>query len=196
MVTLAWMLAGPLGWLFATGPVTGTDQAIAFALRDAAAPMMVETLSWLSRVHGTAGILAMSAFLAAWLASRGKNAVLPVLAASVPGGLILNVATKHAVERARPDWPHVAERLASFSFPSGHTAGATVLYGCLVALLWPMCRAPLRVALVASAVVLIALVATSRVLLGVHYPSDCAAAVLEGLLWLAFCLMSARVLRA
>jgi len=106
----------------------------------------------------------------------------------VPGGLLLNVLVKHAVHRMRPDPGYAMEHLATFSFPSGHTAGATVLYGFLVAMLWPHCRSPLaRTALVATAAALVVLVAASRIMLGLHYASDCAAAVVEGLLWLAIC---------
>ncbi|HEV7913377.1 MAG TPA: phosphatase PAP2 family protein, partial [Albitalea sp.] len=68
------------------------------------------------------------------------------------------------------------------------TAGATVLYGFLVAWAWPRCRpGPSRVALVVLSAAMVTLVAASRVVLGMHYPSDCAAAVVEGLLWVAIC---------
>ena len=117
---------------------------------------------------------------------------MPWLLASVPAGLLLNFAVKSVLHRTRPESDYVAERLSSFSFPSGHTAGATLLYGFLALCLWR--RNPslgLRAAVVAGAAILVAMVATSRVMLGMHYPSDCVAAIIEGVAWLAICLVAA-----
>ena len=79
--------------------------------------------------------------------------------------------------------------LASYSFPSGHTAATTLFYGFLVLLLLrrPGQSALRRGAIVVGAVVMVLLVATSRVYLGAHYLSDVLAAMLEGVLWLALC---------
>ena len=187
--TSAWLVSATTLRPLTASAVAPADRSIAAAIHAHASAGALEAMAWVSRLHSTAGILVMSAIAAAWLAQRGYRAVLPVLLASVPGGLLLNVLVKHAVQRVRPDSAYATERLTTFSFPSGHTAGATVLYGFLVAMLWPLCRSPLaRAALVAAAAALVALVAASRIMLGLHYASDCAAAVAEGLLWLAICL--------
>lgn len=197
LVLPAWFGAGLVGHFLASPAVAATDASISAAIRALASPAAVEAMSWLSRAHGTAGILAMSALVAAWLARRSQHALLPVLLASVPGGLFLNFAVKNALQRVRPDSLHAAERLASFSFPSGHTAGATLLYGLIVVLLRPGCGSvALRAGLIVAAATMIVLVAVSRVMLGVHFPSDCAAAVIEGLLWLAICRVAARAATA
>jgi undecaprenyl-diphosphatase len=197
VVVLAWLLAGLLGALLISQPVVLADSHVTTALRAAASQAVLEALSWFSRLHGTAGILAMSALVAAWLAWRDKRALLPVLLASAPGGLLLNAAMKLAIARARPDVPYAMERLSTFSFPSGHTAGATCLYGFLVAMVWQHSSSPIaRVCVIGIAISAITLVGASRVVLGLHYPSDCAAAVAEGILWLAICFGAARARRA
>lgn len=58
-----------------------------------------------------------------------------------------------------------------FSFPSGHTAAA-FLFACLLANFYPAFALP--------AYLWASLIGTSRVLLGVHYPSDIAAGALLG----------------
>ena len=145
-------------------------------------------MRWLSFFHGTAGILAMTAIAAAALWRHGRRRALPALLACVPGGMLLNVAVKHAVQRARPDWRDAQQILETFSFPSGHTAGAALFYGVIVVWLWPRVRNVwLRVALLFGATSLVLLVAASRIVLGVHFLSDCIGAVLEALLWIALC---------
>lgn len=197
IVVLAWLLAGLLGALLTSAPIVMADSRITAALREAASPDMLDALTWVSRLHGTAGILALSALLAAWLAWRNKHALLPVLLASAPGGLVLNAAVKSAIARARPDVLYATDRLSTFSFPSGHTAGATFLYGFLVVMVWRHSSSMrVRMIVVSLAVTAVGLVAASRVMLGLHYPSDCAAAVAEGLLWLAVCFGTARAFRA
>lgn len=193
LVTFAWLSAGVVGPILASAPIVSIDQKITSAVRALASPPVLEMMTWLSRVHGTAGIMGLSALLVAWLAWRKKHEILPVLLASVPCGLLLNFAVKNAVQRARPDTLYVAERLSSYSFPSGHTAGATLIYGFLLILLWPHCPSALmRTMLIAIAVSLVVLVAASRIMLGMHYPSDCATAVAGSVLWLALCAGAAR----
>jgi membrane-associated phospholipid phosphatase len=57
------------------------------------------------------------------------------LVLAVGGGEGLNVLLKHAYERARPVFDNPLVELMSYSFPSGHTAGAVVFYGVLAAFL-------------------------------------------------------------
>jgi undecaprenyl-diphosphatase len=57
------------------------------------------------------------------------------LALAVGGGEALNVLLKHAYERARPVFDDPVVELMTYSFPSGHTAGAVLFYGVLAAFL-------------------------------------------------------------
>lgn len=86
-------------------------------------------------------------------------------------------ALKYTVNRTRPFVGHNSiERIAeasSPSFPSGHTAFA---FTAAVALALMFRNAPLRVMVLAWAI----LVAYSRLALGVHYPSDVLASILIG----------------
>ncbi len=112
-----------------------------------------------------------------------------MLAVCMAGGLGLNVLMKLAFQRPRPVFDDPVLTLATYSFPSGHVAGTTILYGLLV--VWVFDRTALlrwRLPTLAGAGLAIALVAFSRVLLGVHYLSDVVAAFAEGVAWLALCL--------
>src|SRR6266566_6324547 len=121
---------------------------------------------------------------------------LVTLVVAVPGGMLLNEWMKTAVHRQRPflhgwfvDW-------SGYSFASGHTIGATLLYGQLALFILPAMKARhWRRLTVASAVLLIALVGFSRIALGAHFLTDVLAAIVFGVLWLAFCLFVGKPMR-
>ena len=73
----------------------------------------------------------------------------------------------------------------SFSFPSGHSVFAVVVYGMLIYIgMRHLRRMRERVAVVVAAGALIFGIGYSRIYLGVHYPSDVAAGYFVGAMWL------------
>lgn len=88
----------------------------------------------------------------------------------------LNVIFKHLIRNQRPFWEDAGLALveeASYGVPSGHAQGATVFYGLLAMFIgrawaWVM------------AIVLILLMAVSRIYLGVHDIEDVVAGILLG----------------
>ena len=148
---------------------------------------LLAAMSLVSAVHGTIGILMLTAITAAgWYLAGHRGACVRLLMA-VPTGMVLNALVKAAIHRTRPDWALVVLP-SSASFPSGHVAEATVFYGLLaLAAVKTGARAAVKSVLGVTSVVLVMLVASSRVILGVHYASDCVGAAFEGLLWVAAC---------
>ena len=145
-------------------------------------------MRWVSKMHNTLPISAAIALLAVLFAMRRRWEDLIFLLATVPLGMLLNVAMKHTFLRARPPVGPLSDLLDSYSFPSGHVAASTLLYGFLVVLVFRETeRTSLRVAACAGAVLAVVSVAVSRVYLGVHYATDVAVAAVEALGWLFFC---------
>lgn len=142
---------------------------------------------WVSELHETASVLIAAGLLAAWQALRGRSALALRVLLLVPGGMLLNVGMKHVFQRARPATEEALVRLASFSFPSGHAAAATVFYAalCMVVFAHGVPRGR-RAAAVVGACTMTALVAASRMYLGVHYFSDVLGGVLLAGAWVAF----------
>ncbi|MES2190679.1 MAG: phosphatase PAP2 family protein [Pseudomonadota bacterium] len=135
--------------------------------------------------HSTLGVLLMTALLAFWMARKKQWDWLLCLLLSVPLGMLLNVMLKNIFQRQRPAFDQPLLTLVSYSFPSGHTAAATLFYGVLGAWLltgpgrkWP-------VPVVLAAMGMVGLVALSRMYFGVHYPSDVVAAMASSSAWLA-----------
>lgn len=121
---------------------------------------------------------------------------LVTLIVAVPGGMLLNELVKVLVHRHRPfvDGPFVD--WSGYSFASGHTIGATLLYGQLALFILPMIKGRRwRALTVSSAALLIALVGFSRIALGAHFLTDVLAAIFFGIIWLAFCLIAGKPMR-
>ena len=133
--------------------------------------------------------------LAFLLFTRRFNACL-LLVAALSGGLLLNYGLKNFFNRPRPEYVTQLHYVDSHSFPSGHALLAAVVYltlGALIARLLPKRRQKIYV--LAVAVLFTFLVGTSRVYLGVHYPSDVLAGWTVGLLWSILCWLVARHLQ-
>jgi membrane-associated phospholipid phosphatase len=108
-----------------------------------------------------------------------------VVALARLGELLCEFAVKVLVARPRPALVHPVASASGYSFPSGHAGGSAAVYGALALLALAGVVRWTRLILVTGAALLIAAVSTSRVLLGVHYPSDVAAGVALGLAWVS-----------
>ena len=139
--------------------------------------------------------VALGLAVAALLWKRRWHAVL-TLVLTVPGGMLLGEWLKLLVHRPRPYTVGPLVDWAGYSFPSGHTIGATLLYGLLaLTLLRVLPRRRWQVVAVVLAAGLILVVGFSRIALGAHYFSDVIAAIFFGLMWLAVCPRALRVMR-
>jgi membrane-associated phospholipid phosphatase len=189
----AWLFGGIAEDVVNGDPLTLLDVQLAQWFNAHATPAFTRAMVLVSDLNDVLAVSVMAAFTAIVLAWRRAWSWLVVLVLAVPGGMLINVLMKFAFHRARPTFDHPLLVLTSYSFPSGHVAGATLFYGFLAALLASRCaRWRHRMLLVLAASVLIALVALSRMYLGAHYLSDVLAAFAEGAAWLTWCLMVSR----
>jgi membrane-associated phospholipid phosphatase len=165
------------------------DQALALWFHRHLRPDWTRGMLVVAAWHSQAGILVMAALLALHFYCRRARAWLLATGLVVPGGMILNVLLKFAFARARPHFADPLLTLETYSFPSGHAAGATLFYGLLACYLLRQTRTwPPRLAIVGMALAMVALVCLCRIYLGVHYLSDVLAGVLAASAWLTMCL--------
>lgn len=83
-----------------------------------------------------------------------------------------NYWIKQLIQRPRPTAWRLTN-IGGFSYPSGHATTTTVLIGSLLVIAYDLLKRPaVRRWLLGTGVVLIGLMLVSRVIVGVHYPSD------------------------
>ena len=135
-------------------------------------------------------IAAVVAAVVVFLLRREAWAAL-VLMVPVLGTLLLSPATKLLVDRDRPQLAHPVAHAAGQSYPSGHALTSFVAAAAVLVLCPPRAR---RAAL-APAVLIVAAVGFSRLILGVHYLSDVVGGWLLGGAELCLVLVLLRPLR-
>jgi membrane-associated phospholipid phosphatase len=154
-------------------------------------PLLTAAMLVISQANGLTAIPLWTLLFAAVLTRLREWYWIMTLGLAVGGGIALNALLKAVFERARPHLDDPLLILDTYSFPSGHTAAATVFYGVLAAFLVSRTyRRSRRTAAVAGAIAAIVLVAFSRVYLGAHYFSDVVAAMCSSAAWLVLCLSS------
>lgn len=103
--------------------------------------------------------------------TRGKYGVPTTIAALM--GLVIYKPMKHIFLRARPDVAlHMVEQ-GGYSFPSGHSVSALIVYGLLAYLIRRHCKNPiLKNVLSVICGLLSIIIGLSRIYVGVHWPTD------------------------
>ena len=118
------------------------------------------------------------------LIGRRRAAVYLLLVRLV--AVVIDDGLKVVIRRTRPVLAHPVAHAHGFSFPSGHALGSAALYASIAVVLGSRVPFAARVAL---AVLPPLVVATTRVLLGVHFPSDVIAGLFAG--WAVALLLAA-----
>ncbi len=105
---------------------------------------------------------------------------------AVIGEEVINALLKDAYGRARPSVIPLETKVLTKSFPSGHAMASIVAYGAIALLVGRLADSGrMKRATWAVAALAIILVGSSRIYLGVHYPSDVIGGFLAGFAWLA-----------
>ena len=194
-----WAIFAVIAGLMATGRTISFDTGGLMAMRDGSdlhligGRIMLEMVRDITALGGVflRNMVALGAAVVLTFAARRREAVFVII--TVASGWAVNSTFKHVFDRERPQIvPHLMEA-GGASFPSGHSFNATVVY-CSIALAFAAfsTRTSARLTLLIAALGISIAVAWSRVVLGVHYPSDVTAGLFGGIGWA--CLMAAIML--
>jgi undecaprenyl-diphosphatase len=171
------VVLGLLGWAVG-GPIDRSLHAVSHVGAN------TMTLRWLLRLTALGGASVMIPLALAgcvWLLIRGRFAAALWLFATVASGRIIVELAKAGFHRQRPPSPDRLADVTSLSFPSSHAAGSLLTCAALCLVLNGGRAAWLACGFFALAI------GVSRVVLGVHWPTDVLAGWGFGLAWAMLC---------
>ena len=189
MTNVLFLYQNPTTSLAVANPFWSADHGIATWFHDRLTPVFVSVLRAFTEFGSGEWIGIILFALVLFFAWKRWWPSLVTLIVAVPGGMLLNEWLKLVVHRHRPfvDGPFVD--WSGYSFASGHTIGATLLYGQLLLFVLPALKTRhWRLLCISTAISLVLLVGFSRIALGAHFLTDVLAAIFFGIVWLMLCM--------
>ncbi|MEA2624083.1 MAG: hypothetical protein QOD06_128 [Candidatus Binatota bacterium] len=188
--------------LVSYGSTQAIDEAMLRWFRQVDDPQALIGGPWLE--HATRDLTALGSatvlnllilVVAGYLALERRWSMVAMVLIASYGGMTLSSTLKALFMRARPHAvPHLVD-VSSPSFPSGHSMQSAVVYLTLGALFATFVRErSRRIYFLAVAMLLTFLVGLSRVIAGVHYPTDVLGGWAAGLAWALVCVLVERQL--
>ena len=192
----ALLLFAWLGGEIHDGEVLSLDEQVRGMIQHVASPPLTAVMFVASRYGGPSTLVPVGVGLALGflLAGRRRGALLVLV--TLAGAGLLNGLLKLYFARVRPEPFFDYPLPGSPSFPSGHALYAASVFGGLAALLAArLGNRLLRVVVWCGAILLAGLIGTSRIYLGVHYPSDVLAGFAVGVIWVTAVSFGDRLVR-
>lgn len=171
------------------------DEQLAVALSQHVDEHVMQTFARVTHLGDRNLLLVIGAVVCGYFLVRRwwLHALVWVLATGV-GGVLVRVLKAH-FERTRPLHEHTLTDSSGWSFPSGHAAGAMLVYGMFAYLLVRHTPRGWHIPIVLAAILLVSFVGFSRVILQVHYLSDVLAGFVVAAAWIALCVAGFEALR-
>lgn len=203
MIATAILVFGLLAAEVTEGETGGFDRTVLLAFRQPADLATPIGPRWLrsaaldvTSLGGDTVLILVTLASIGFLAILRRWAMVGLLLAAVGGGLVVSNLLKLAFDRARPDIVPHGVIVQTASFPSSHAMLSAVTYltlGALLARSRPDRR--VRAYVLSIAIALTLMIGTSRIYLGVHWPTDVLAGWCLGSAWALLCWLLADLLQ-
>jgi membrane-associated phospholipid phosphatase len=172
------------GYLVFIQENTEFDQAVFEAISPYTTPILTRIIVFISFLGKHTFLVPVNLLLLAFFLYRKKKRLAIRLLVISLSSLSLKLILKALFNRPRPGNPLI-EHVSGLSFPSGHAMLGVTFYGLMILiLLHEVKNCWWRNAIIGFFVILILLIAFSRVYLRVHYVSDVITGLAVGFIWL------------
>jgi membrane-associated phospholipid phosphatase len=196
VINAVFLLKAPTAILGLANPFQSTDQGVATWFHERLTPAFASVLNTLTEFGSGESIGIVVFVLVVFFVWKRWWPSLVTLLVAVPCGMLLNEWLKLAVHRQRPFVEGAFVDWSGYSFASGHTIGATLLYGQILLFVLPLLKTRhLRLLCIFSAAALVLLVGFTRIALGAHFLTDVLAAMFFGIIWLILCTVLGKSVR-
>ena len=187
-ILLAVIICTWAGYLVFIQKNTQFDQAVFEAISPYTTPFLTKIIVFISFLGKHTFLVPVNlALLAFFLYRREKRIAIRLVAISL-SSLSLKLILKALFNRPRPGNPLI-EHVSGLSFPSGHAMLGVTFYGLMILiLLHEVKNCWWRNAIIGFFILLILMIAFSRVYLRVHYVSDVITGLAVGFIWLTLSL--------
>ncbi|QCJ44257.1 phosphatase PAP2 family protein [Bacillus sp. S3] len=161
------------------------DSNVIAAIQGMETPLLTKVMKFFTFVGSTPVVIILSILLIVFLYKVLHHRLeLILFVSAIIGSAILNQVLKQVFHRMRPDFHRLVD-ISGYSFPSGHAMNAFTVYVIISFLLWRHIPSKWgRSLLICLSAVMILAIGTSRIYLGVHYPSDIIGGYLASGFWL------------
>ena len=171
--------------LVSTGTTHDWDVAVLQWFGSWRTPPATDIMQFISNIGNWYGEIPLLLLVAGLLLARGRRASAWRFIAVALGAEGLYAVAKLLFHRARPTVLTHLSDAGWYSYPSGHSLVAPVIWGGGLVLCAQLVeRRGLKRALIGAAVIMPIAIATSRVYLGVHYATDVLGGLALGMAWL------------
>jgi membrane-associated phospholipid phosphatase len=172
------------------GAMSLADEALSASIRTHVDVRTLQVFALLTHFGDARLLTLLGVVVALGLGWRGQRTLALGWVLALGGNALLNPMLKRIFERVRPVHDHGLVAELGWSFPSGHTSGATVAYGMLAYVMLRTLPSAWHLPAVLGATALAFTVGSSRVFLQVHFASDVVAGFASGTAWLMVCILS------
>lgn len=192
----SWLFGGIAEDVMTSDPLMAIDRNVVQWFNDHRTPGLTTAMLFATDFASPLWVASVTVATGLWLGWERYWYPLLALVLVVPGGVALIPLLKMAFHRHRPSTENALADFQGYSFPSGHTMTATLLYGLLAVLAILACSSwRFRTWTLSATLAMVLLVGFSRIYLGAHYLSDVLGAFAAGIAWLALSLTAIDSLR-
>ncbi|WP_066064744.1 phosphatase PAP2 family protein [Neobacillus soli] len=166
------------------------DSDVIAAIQGLESPFLTKVMKFFTFIGSAPVVIILSIFLLFFLYKVLHHRLeLILFVSAIFGSAVLNQILKLVFHRVRPNFHRLID-IAGYSFPSGHAMNAFAVYVIISFLLWRHIASKWgRSLLIFISVAMIVAIGTSRIYLGVHYPSDIIGGYLASGFWLTVAIL-------